>query len=324
MADTLFLLAFLQKFLLGAVRFAWRRCRIPQNRPKASPRTQARVNPSGKENRFASTGLAVPKPSQFPLSRATGFLLCFSLAFLTFSVACGPKGATVILDAEDQFALAKREFEKEHYEQAIIEFQKLVFNYPGAVFIDSAQYLLAMSNFNQEDYPLAVMEFNKLISSFPTSQLSDDAAFMAAFCDFKMSAKAELDQKHTQRAIEELQNFLDDYPTSDRAQEALDLLRESRSKLAKKAYRTGTLYLKMKRYDAALIYLRDVVNEYHDTRWTTPAQFQIAEVYFKQKKYDQAKGEYEKFLENFPQDKLAKEAKQRLKKLNSENSHAKK
>jgi TolA-binding protein len=67
-----------------------------------------------------------------------------------------------------------------------------------------------------------------------------------------------------------------------------------------------------------------VVNEYHDTRWTTPAQFQIAEVYFKQKKYDQAKGEYEKFLENFPQDKLAKEAKQRLKKLNSENSHAKK
>jgi outer membrane protein assembly factor BamD len=313
MPNTFLLSIFSQKSLPGIARFVWPKPRAPQKNPVRLPE---------RHFRYTSAALATLRSSEFLPSRLLGFLLC--LLLLIFLASCGPKQAGVVLDAEDQFALAKREFGKERYEQAIIEFQKLVFNYPGAVFIDSAQYLLAMSNFNQDDYPLAVMEFNRLMSSFPTSQLSDDAAFMVAFCDFKMSAKAELDQKHTEQAIEELQNFLDDYPTSDRAQEALDLLRESRSKLAKKAYKTGTLYLKMKRYDAALIYLRDVVNEYHDTRWTVPAQFQIAEVYFKQKKYDQAKGEYEKFLENFPQDKLAKEAKQRLKKLNSENSHAKK
>ncbi|MCK4385359.1 MAG: outer membrane protein assembly factor BamD [candidate division Zixibacteria bacterium] len=239
-------------------------------------------------------------------------------------MACGPKQTNLILDAEDQFALAKREFEKKNYDQAIIEFQKLIFNYPGAVFIDSTQYLLGMSYFNQKDYPLASVEFNKLLSSFPTSQLSDDAAFMVAFCDFEMSVKAELDQSHTLKAIEELQRFLDDYPASDRAKEASDLLNLCRTKLAKKAYKNGWLYFKRKQYEAALIYLKDVINGYHDTKWVAPAQFQIAEVYFKQKKFEQAKTEYQKFLENFPQDKLAKKAKERLEKLNSNKTHAEK
>jgi outer membrane protein assembly factor BamD len=228
------------------------------------------------------------------------------------------------LDAEDQFAQAKSEFEKKHYDQAVIEFQKLVFNYPGAVFIDSAQYLLGMSYFNQKDYPLAVTEFNKLLSSFPTSHLSDDAAFMVAFCDFKMSARAELDQESTSKALEELKSFLEDYPESERAKEAQDLVQECRSRLAKKSYENGRLYFKMRQYEAALIYLKDIINEYHDTKWGAPAQFHIAETYLKQKKYDQAKEEYQKFLENFPQDKLAGKAKGRLEKLSTGDSQAKK
>jgi outer membrane protein assembly factor BamD len=238
-------------------------------------------------------------------------------------MACGPKQPSLILDAEDQFALAKREFEKKHYDQAVIEFQKLIFNYPGAVVIDSAQYLLGVSYYNQKDYPSAVTEFNKLLSSFPTSLLSDDAAFMVAFCDFKMSARAELDQERTSKALEELKSFLDDYPESERTKETQDLLTECRSKLAKKGYESGRLYFKMRQYEAALIYLNDILNEYHDTKWAPPAQFHIAEAYFKQKKFDQAKEEYQKFLENFPEDKLAGKARGRLEKLNAKNNQAK-
>jgi outer membrane protein assembly factor BamD len=302
---------------------------------------KALIGVARSSRRFATTSSATTKPSilHFQKGRASSattkssimhfskdikLLLCLSIFLLLFSMACGPKQTNLVLDAEDQFALAKREFEKKHYDQAVIEFQKLIFNYPGAVFIDSAQYLLAMSYYNQEEYPLAIVEFNKLLSSFPTSRLSDDAAFMVAFCDFEMSPKAELDQKHTLKAIEELQSFLDDYPTSDRAKEASDLLKECRSKLAKKAYKSGYLYFKRKQYEAALIYLKDVINGYHDTEWVAPAQFQIAEVYLKQEKFEQAKTEYEKFLENFPQDKLAGKAKERLEKLNSKKMQAEK
>jgi outer membrane protein assembly factor BamD len=314
MTNTPSFYAFLHKDLFGVAR--WSRCGTHTCRQDA-----LHFEPFSIKGRASS---ATTKPSILHFSKDIKLLLCLSLFLLLFSTACGPKQISLVLDAEDQFTLAKREFERKHYDQAIIEFQKLIFNYPGAAFIDSAQYLLGTSYFNQKDYPSAVVEFNRILSSFPTSQLSDDAAFMVAFCDFKMSPKAELDQKHTLKAIEELQSFLDDYPTSNRTEEAFDLLKECRSKLAKKAYNSGRLYLKMKKYEAALIYLKDVINGYHDTEWAAPAQFQIAEVYFKQNKYDQAKTEYQKFLENFPEGKLAKKAKERLKDLNSKNTHAEK
>jgi outer membrane protein assembly factor BamD len=265
-----------------------------------------------------------PKPTLLHFLKEIRFLVGIPLFFLILSMACGPKAPSLVLDAEDQFALAQGEFEKKHYDKAVMEFQKLIFNYPGAIFIDSAQYLLGMSYFDQKDYPLAQGEFNKLLSSFPTSQLSDDAAFMLAFCDYKMSPRAELDPERTIKAIEELNTFLDDFPQSERAKEAQDLVQEGRSKLAKKAYENGRLYFKMKQYDAALIYLKDLINEYHDTKWAAPAQFQIAETYLKQKKFDQAKEEYQKFLENFPKDKLVGKAKKRLEKLDSKNTQAKK
>ncbi len=282
---------------------------------------ESRFGPTRSQSRLSPSA---PKAYVSYLSKGLRLLFWLPLFFLVLSMACGPKQAVLVLDAEDQFALAKREFEKKHHDQAIIEFQKLIFNYPGAVFIDSAQYLLGMSYFSLKDYPLAIVEFNRILSSFPTSHLSDDGAFMVALSDFEMSARAELDQKHTLQAIEELQQFLDDYPASDRREEAQDLLNRSRAKLAKKAYKNGRLYFKMKRYESALIYLKEVVNGYHDTEWAASAQFQIAEVYIKQKKFEQAKEEFEKFLDNFPQHKLTKKAKERLENLNSKSTHAEK
>jgi outer membrane protein assembly factor BamD len=239
----------------------------------------------------------------------------FCILYSVFGLGCGPKMGKMILDAEDQYALAKREFEKEHYAQAVIELEKLILSYPGVSFIDSAQYLLSMAYFNQKEYPLAIGEFNKLLSAYPTSLLADDAAFKVAESDFRMSPRAELDQSHTQKALDELKNFLNDYPQSDRREEGLQILNECRAKLAKKAYKSGYLYYKMKHYDSALLYFRQVINEYHDTEWAKPAQFHMAEVLYKDKKYDQAKEEYQKFLENFPDDKLAQKAKNRLEKI---------
>jgi len=228
---------------------------------------------------------------------------------------CGPKSPSVILDAEDQYAVARREFDAERWDRAVVELQKLVFNHPGAAFIDSAQYLLAMAYFNEKEYPSAILEFNKILYSFPTSPLADDAAFMVAKCDFEMAPRAELDPTHTEKALDETRRFLDDYPQSDRVPEAEELLNRCRTKLAKKAYQAGYLYYRRGKYQAALLYLEHVLNDYHDTEWAGPAQFRLAEVYYKQGEYGKAREEYQKFVENHPDDKMAGKAQERLKKI---------
>jgi outer membrane protein assembly factor BamD len=244
---------------------------------------------------------------------------CFLLTFFCFllGLGCGPKAPTVVLDAEDQYAVAKREFDQENWDKAVVELQKVVFNYPGAPFIDSAQYLLGITYFNQEEYPSAILELNKLQVSYPTSKLADDAAFMVAKSDLEMSPKPELGQENTQRALDGLTNFLDDYPESDRREEAGELLTEARAKLAEKTYKNGRLYYRLGHYESALLYLEKVLNDYHDTGWVPDAQFQIAEVHYKEKKYDEAKEDYQKFLQDFPDHKLAQKAKKKVKKIES-------
>jgi outer membrane protein assembly factor BamD len=238
-----------------------------------------------------------------------------SLLFFLFITGCGPKVPQMILDAEDQYALANNEYGQKHWDKAQLELQKLILNYPGVNFIDSAQYLLGMTYFNQKEYPSAINEFNNILISFPTSLLADDAAFKVAECDFRLSPQAELDQTHTQRALEELKNFLDDYPLSDKREEAQKVFNECRAKLAKKVYKDGYLYYKMRRYDAAALYFKRVLDEYQDTEWSKFAQFYIAEALYKEKKYDQAKEEYQKFIQDFPQDELAKKANKNLEKV---------
>ncbi len=243
--------------------------------------------------------------------------ICLGLLPLLLSCAAARK-ETPVLGAEDQFALAKKEYDKKKYSSSATEFQKLIFNYPGAAFVDSAQYLLGMCYFQNKDYSSSVGEFKKVLSSFSESPLAADASFMIAYAHYKDSPKPELDQTNTLKAIQELKVFLDEYPENGHAQEAQELLFQARSKLAQKLYKNGRIYYKLKRYDAALIYLQEVLEQYSDTRYAAQARFLIAESYREQKKNDLAELEYRKFLEKYPGDKLARKVKSRLDKLDKD------
>lgn len=235
------------------------------------------------------------------------------LILLLFS--CGSQNIKPIPDAEDQFQIAKREYQKKDWSDAVMEFQKLIFNYPGFVNADSAQFLLAMSYYNDKEYSLAAGEFNKLVFSFPTSPLTDDAMFYAAVCALKQSPGPHLDQRYTHLAIERFEAFLEEYPESELVPEVEKKLSEAKSKLAKKAYKNGELYVKMKNYDAALIYLNEVSDLYGDTPWAPQAFFLIGEIYLKQKKIDQAKKLFQEFIVKYPQNKLISKVKKILNKI---------
>jgi outer membrane protein assembly factor BamD len=247
----------------------------------------------------------------------------FLILLLLLGCASGRR-ETPLLGAEEQFTLAKKEYEKKHYSDARMEFQKLIYNYPGSAFIDSSQYFLGMCYFKEEDYSAAVGEFKKLLSSFSNSPLADDAFYMIASAHFEDSPKAELDQRSTLSAIGELKDFLEEYPLSEYREEAQRLLFEAQSKISKKLYKSGALYFKLKHYEAARIYLQEILEQYPESNYSVEANFLIAESYLKQKKYDLAELEYRKFLKEYPENRLAAKVKKRLKKLDEEKIQANK
>ena len=81
---------------------------------------------------------------------------------------------------------------------------------------------------------------------------------------------------------------MDDFPHSElsnNVQESIELLR---SKLAKKEYETGILYLKMEEYESAKITFQIVIDKYYDTIYSILSKKEIIKALAKNREIDNA------------------------------------
>jgi outer membrane protein assembly factor BamD len=245
------------------------------------------------------------------MKNGIGFTL--GLFFLFLSCTSPPPMNT--LDAEDQFLLARERYEQRDFEEAQQEFQKLIWNYPGSDYIDDAQYYLAECYRQQEDFPTAIVEYGRLLRNYSQSPLAPSAQYYLALCYYEQSLPSHLDQDFTEKALQELEFFLDEYPQSELISQARDLMFKARTKLAKKGYDNAHLYLKMNSYEAAIIYLEEILEEYGDTKWADDTQYLLGECYRHQKKWQQALGAYRQTLEMSPPKKLRKQTETRIRQI---------
>ena len=69
--------------------------------------------------------------------------------------------------------------------------------------------------------------------------------------------------------------FIEDFPETDRKDNAEKEIVSIRLKLAHKDYESGRLYLKLEEYESALIYFQSVLNHYYDTSFADDARIGI-------------------------------------------------
>ncbi|MFQ5906967.1 MAG: outer membrane protein assembly factor BamD [bacterium] len=197
---------------------------------------------------------------------ALAVLICLSL------IGCTAKKSVVRLDAEDQFNLGKREFDRERYLHAAEAFRRLIFEHPGSARVDEAQFLLAKCYYNMKDYLQAEAEFKHLALNYPDSPYADDAAYYVGMTHYKQMPAYYHDQSETQKAIDSFSRFLVKYPDSALAPQAEKKILDCRDRLARKEFENGKLYLKLKGCGPAIVYFEYVTSEYPDTRWCEEAK----------------------------------------------------
>jgi outer membrane protein assembly factor BamD len=241
--------------------------------------------------------------------------IVLSLGICVLLLSCSPPPPAGKLDAEDQFLLALERYHQEKYEEASQQFQKLIWNYPGSDYVDDAQYYLADCYRNLEDYPTAIVEYGRLLRNYSQSPLAPSAQYHLAMCYFKQSLPPHLDQNFTNKAIAELEFFLDEYPQSDLVPQAEDLMLKARTKLAKKGYDNARLYLKMDSYQATVIYIEEILDKYGDTSWAVHARYLLGECYRHQEQWQQALDAYRGALEMSPPKKLRRQAEARIEQI---------
>ncbi|MBL7033849.1 MAG: outer membrane protein assembly factor BamD [Candidatus Delongbacteria bacterium] len=208
---------------------------------------------------------------------------------------------------------ARQLYERDKFLDAAESFDVLALSFSGSELMDSIKFYYAECRFELREFILAANSYSFIVEQLPNSHLRDLAQFKLGQCYYLLAPKYPLDQTYTYQAIRAFNDFLKEFPTSEYCPEVEDYLYRSRMKLARKEYRNGELYFRMKRFKAALIYLDDVLREYYDIEEVAAtAVFLKAECLRELDREQDARALYENYLIQYPQGTKAEDARKRL------------
>ena len=190
-------------------------------------------------------------------------------------IGCAGKQPKLNLTIEQRFNRGLEFFENEKYYNAQQEFQLVIISGSHTEFGDDAQFYLGESYYKNEEYILAIAEFERLARNMKYSEYVEKARWRICQSYVNESPKYFHDQENTRKALQKLQEFIDEYPSSEYNDDAKETINKLRNKLAKKMFNSAELYIKMRTYDSAIITFEDLLATYYDTKYAEQAHIGI-------------------------------------------------
>ncbi len=225
-----------------------------------------------------------------------------------FLVCCSKKNVHVEEDLSPRFEKAMGYFDKGKYSRAKDEFDYIIMADPGSKIANESQYYMAESMFQIEEYDEASIAFDRYVRFSPDYIKIEQSRYRICECAINLSNSYQREQSQTHRALEQLQMFIEDFPTSDLVEYAEDAMLTLRLKLAQKDYEVGRMYLKLEEYDSALIYFRSVLNHYYDTSFSDDARIGIIFTHILNDNHDGGNSYFKSQKERFLSENKYKEA----------------
>ena len=201
-------------------------------------------------------------------------------------------------------------FEKEDYSRSLGLLTDIIPAFRGTSHAEELNYYFALAHYNMGDYMMASHYFKSFTQGFPRSEHNEEFNFLSAYSKYLLSPRPSLDQTPTREAINELQQFANKYPESEKIEQVNTLIDELRLKLEKKAYESAKLYFNLADYMAAVRSFKNLIRDYPDTEFREEAMFLIIRSHFlfaensireKQlERYTNVVEAYDTFIKRFP------------------------
>lgn len=250
--------------------------------------------------------------------------LLILLPLLTMSVSCTEY--TKVLKSKDvdyKFDYAKRAYDEKKYIQASTILGEIYTPLRGTSKGEEALFLLAMSHYENMDYDNSNLYFKTYYQRYPKGKFAELSNFYSGYGYYKDSPDPQLDQTYTIKAIDELKNFLEKYPKSEKVKDAQDAIFEMQDKLTLKELQNAQLYYNLgnfmgNNYESAVIVSQNALKDYPYSKYKEEfellilkSKFQMAKNSVAEKmgeRYNDVIDEYYAFINNYPESKHAKEA----------------
>lgn len=183
-------------------------------------------------------------------------------------LSCNREMDRALKSADKDYILktANEKFAKKKWSDAIALYERVSNLVAGTDEFPNVGFNTAFANYYDKNYKLAGHQFKNFAVSFPQDPRREEAAYMSAICYYQGSYDYNLDQTNTQSAINELQEFLNNYPDSERSKNIQTMLDELGYKLEFKAYENARQYFKMGEYLAADVAFDNVLEDFPATK----------------------------------------------------------
>ena len=250
--------------------------------------------------------------------RIINFILLF-ISIVIIASCAGNKPAEQ-LSFEERYKRGQEFLENKKYYNAQQEFQIIVLSGSHTELGDDAQFYLAESYFKNKEYILAISEYERLTRKMKFSPFVENSRWRICEAYVAESPKYYHDQSNTEKALQKLQEFIEEYPESEFRDNANATVKKLRNKLAEKIDETALLYIKLHAYDSAVVAYEDLLSQYYDTDFADDAHVGIIRSYSLMKNYDEAKKYYEANEDKIVSDNLKAKALNYLDSIESDNN----
>jgi outer membrane assembly lipoprotein YfiO len=158
-------------------------------------------------------------------------------------------------------------------DRAVLEFA------PGDSRVARAHFYLGEALFGLNRHLEATREFRKASDETPNDQIAPEALLRLGDVYSDLWRRPELDPTYGQTALSTYQELLNRYPGSTAASRAQLRISELNERFATKAYKAAMFYYRLKAYDSAVLYLKDLVATYPKTGIVPAALVKLVQAY---------------------------------------------
>lgn len=189
----------------------------------------------------------------------------FLILFVTLLLTSCKKEYDLAMKSADKdliMRVADKYYEKKKWKEAIALYERLPNLVAGTDLLPTVTYKSAYANYYDKNYKLAGHQFKNFSVTYPQDPRKEEAAYMAALCYYEGSLDYNLDQENTKSAINELQEFVSQYPNSEKSKNINQLIDELSYKIEFKAFENARQYYKIGEYKAADVTFQNVLDDF--------------------------------------------------------------
>ena len=165
-----------------------------------------------------------------------------------------------------------------NYERAAKVFEQAVQISPFGLRASELQYKSGEAYFKAKKYEEAIVQYKRVLDTYKDSEWLDEATFKLGLSAEAQSLDIHRDQTKAEEAIKWFSEYLKKYPEGDKIKEVRDRLDILLDKKAQNIYEIAEYYEKDGEKESALIYYRRILKDFPATTWAEKAGKKVKEL----------------------------------------------